>query len=602
MQRIEPAERLVDLLFLLGHGSLGLAPALLLGLQVQRDILPLERAQHHGAQRLLEALVVVGAGRLEDGLDVAHARSHRLQLRGEQADHTLLERACNDDVQDLDRAMRASQSLDAADALFEPHGIPRQVDVDQHVGGLEVHAFRTGVGAHDDLHLRRVGLEGADVLGVSIALAAADGADREALALEQAHQHGLRLAAAGEDHGPERGTAGLAQCRQERAEHAGLRAARRVALQRTDRIERLGTGRLASRHRLELGLERLAAGGLRLQQADLGQALELRRKVGHDAQDRALGRRGIRTLHAHHAFGEDQASVRTTRAGDVLRQDPAEGVDLVRPDGPARCVGAVRALELSGLAEGIAMAARRRHAIDQAVEVPQPILHGRCREHEHERKPSCDQCITHRRRHGRRLLGIEVSKAVGLVEDEHVEGPVGHLRQPAPGGLVGRDHQRYLRCHQFVELGARTERAGDAELRLHFLGPLGQQDLWRQHERAPDALPHHELAQHQPSADRLAQADVIRQQRDRQPTAVRDEVAHLVREGLETIAPRCTAPDVLGIPDHDGVGERPFQRGAMQRELVLGRRRRQRRHVERENAGLKRAAHGLDPAARSFTA
>ena len=77
----------------------------------------------------------------------------------------------------------------AGDALFELGGIPRQVAIDHHAGGLQIQAGRAGVGAEKDA-APRVVLEGVD-LGAAALLghaAGVPGVTDVALVAQVAHQ------------------------------------------------------------------------------------------------------------------------------------------------------------------------------------------------------------------------------------------------------------------------------------------------------------------------------------------------------------------------------------------------------------------------------
>ena len=88
--------------------------------------------------------------RAEDLFHLAHDQFEHADLALEDLEHVGLERAAAHQVHDAHR-VRLPQSVDAADALLEPHGVPGQVVVHDDARELQVAALAAGLGR--DQHL-----------------------------------------------------------------------------------------------------------------------------------------------------------------------------------------------------------------------------------------------------------------------------------------------------------------------------------------------------------------------------------------------------------------------------------------------------------------
>ena len=73
----------------------------------------------------------------EDRADLAHDELEHVDLLVEDAQYRVLDRAGGDQVED-EHLARLADPVDAADALFDRHRIPRDVEVDQRVAELQV--------------------------------------------------------------------------------------------------------------------------------------------------------------------------------------------------------------------------------------------------------------------------------------------------------------------------------------------------------------------------------------------------------------------------------------------------------------------------------
>jgi hypothetical protein len=80
-----------------------------------------------------------------------------------------------DEVPQVARALLAD-AVDAAEALLDPVGVPRQVVVDHQVGDLEVDALAGGVGGDEHLHGR---VDPEPVLDVAAVVALDAAVDRD---------------------------------------------------------------------------------------------------------------------------------------------------------------------------------------------------------------------------------------------------------------------------------------------------------------------------------------------------------------------------------------------------------------------------------------
>ena len=92
--------------------------------------------------------------------------------------------------------------MDAAEALFEAVGVPRQVVVDHQVGVLQVHAFARGIGGDQDAHVgvgAEQGLQAPALIAVGAAVDGHDGIGIAQHAGDLLVQVVQRVAVLGED-------------------------------------------------------------------------------------------------------------------------------------------------------------------------------------------------------------------------------------------------------------------------------------------------------------------------------------------------------------------------------------------------------------------
>ena len=331
--------RPLDALFFLPRRRLGV-------LLVER---PGDEAAHQVREALAAAVVGV-AHSLDAGqhrLDLADRLGHPRELRHQPRDDALLDRAPRHQIQHLDRLVDRAEPLNAADALLQDHRVPRQVVVDQHVGGLQVDPLRAGVGR--DQHAA-LGVRLREPLGVgAVGRAAPPGDQRHpnAAAFEVAANRLLRLAAAREhDRAPVRVGGGerVAQPR-ERGEFGGhLRRVGEAAcgvgrgLQR--RVAGDGVG--------ELRRERRRAAHQRLAERDLFQVVEAAERRADECGDVGL-RLAESDRQLRHAPGrERQPRVGAAGAGEVRPGGGLEVGTLLGAHSPPFAVGKVVLAELLG--------------------------------------------------------------------------------------------------------------------------------------------------------------------------------------------------------------------------------------------------------------
>ena len=67
-------------------------------------------------------------------------RGH-LQLFHQAADDVFLERPFKHDIEDADACMFRREPLNSANALLDYHRIPRQVEIHEYIGDLQVDAL-----------------------------------------------------------------------------------------------------------------------------------------------------------------------------------------------------------------------------------------------------------------------------------------------------------------------------------------------------------------------------------------------------------------------------------------------------------------------------
>src|SRR5207245_4217654 len=85
----------------------------------------------------------------EDRLHLAHHQLEEVDALVEDRQDALLDRAGEAEVEDLD-GLGLPDAVQPADALLDPHRVPRQVEVDQAVAELEVEPLAADVGRQQD--------------------------------------------------------------------------------------------------------------------------------------------------------------------------------------------------------------------------------------------------------------------------------------------------------------------------------------------------------------------------------------------------------------------------------------------------------------------
>ena len=126
--------------------------------------------------------------RAEFGLD-------RVEFVLEDFEHSEVDRVFEDEVERAD-GMCLSDSVDAADSLFDAGWCPRQVPVDDDMGELEIHALAAGVGRHEDVRGVPESLLGDGPLAQ--AHLAVDGGCWDSLGIKDVDEHLLRRTELGE--------------------------------------------------------------------------------------------------------------------------------------------------------------------------------------------------------------------------------------------------------------------------------------------------------------------------------------------------------------------------------------------------------------------
>ena len=177
---------------------------------------------------------------------------------------------------------------------------------------------------------------------------------------------------------------------------------------------------------------------------------------------------------------------------------------------------------------------------------------------------------------------MEIPELVSLVQDQHVEVTGAYRPQPPHRRMVRCYDHRRPALHLVVQVAAVSGSPENPDLGLELLHPLGAEDLRAEHERAGHPATLHQLGQYQRRADRLAEADVVGQQHDRQVLAERDEVGDLVMKRFEAVTPLRLRLDVRFALQDDRVGQAPLQSRCVQLVLITagGRRERGRRDFD----------------------
>ena len=134
--------------------------------------------------------------------------------------------------------------------------------------------------------------------------------------------------------------------------------------------------------------------------------------------------------------------------------------------------------------------------------------------------------------------------------------------------MIRGDDHRLRPAGDSPQLGSRGSVGLDAELRVKLLHPLIDEDLWADDEDLGDSIPLHELADDQAGADRLSEPHVVGEECHGEPPAEPHQVLHLVAVWLDTILPVPPRFNVLGRLDDDRLSERPFQRSAVEAEII----------------------------------
>ena len=143
---------------------------------------------HVGALAVLDGLEQqvaqrgLGEGLAEDVEDLAAVGlAHLVELLQQAGEDLALAGVGGDEVPQAADLLLAD-AVDAAEALLDAVGVPRQVVVDHQVRGLEVETLAGGVGGEQDLAVAVLGELLGDLAALAAAYAAVDRLDRVGLA------------------------------------------------------------------------------------------------------------------------------------------------------------------------------------------------------------------------------------------------------------------------------------------------------------------------------------------------------------------------------------------------------------------------------------
>src|SRR5204863_5692544 len=95
----------------------------------------------------------------EEGFNITDSVRGHLELFHKSAYDIFLECSAQDNVKNADARMFGRQSLNATDALFNDHRIPREVEVDKNIPCLQVNSLRTSLSRDDHVYFRYIFLE-----------------------------------------------------------------------------------------------------------------------------------------------------------------------------------------------------------------------------------------------------------------------------------------------------------------------------------------------------------------------------------------------------------------------------------------------------------
>jgi hypothetical protein len=90
-------------------------------------------------EHLIEALVLCQVA--ENLLDAAYSFPEHLDLLVKDFEDVFLDGPLQEQVVNEDPVTFLAESLNAANSLFEPHGVPGEIEVDHRPGALEVEPF-----------------------------------------------------------------------------------------------------------------------------------------------------------------------------------------------------------------------------------------------------------------------------------------------------------------------------------------------------------------------------------------------------------------------------------------------------------------------------
>src|SRR5215218_3932545 len=85
----------------------------------------------------------------EDGVQTADGLLENIDPTFEDIENPLLDRACDPEVENLNR-IGLTDSVDAADTLLNAHRVPWEVVVDEQVAKLKITSLTAGLGAQED--------------------------------------------------------------------------------------------------------------------------------------------------------------------------------------------------------------------------------------------------------------------------------------------------------------------------------------------------------------------------------------------------------------------------------------------------------------------
>ena len=273
----------------------------------------------------------------------------------------------------------------------------------------------------------------------------------------------------------------------------------------------------------------------------------------------------------HFPLRENKPRVSSPRPEHVGADDFSKLLGMLRPQstGDLFAVGNEPGCELRRRPERIRMPSGHSQAVDQGIDIPEAVLDRRRGQHEHILERPCLEGVEDRRGHLRWILGaVEVSHLVRFVENQHVESRCLARFEETGGRVIRGDDHRLRPAGDSPQLGSRGSVGLDAELRVKLLHPLIDEDLWADDEDLGDSIPLHELADDQAGADRLSEPHVVGEECHGKPPAEPHQVLHLVAVWLDTILPVSPRFDVLGRLDDDRLSERPFQRSAVEAEII----------------------------------